>query len=145
MTTFLLGPHMMEWNKGSSGPFLFLCCAVFSHSVMPDSLVHGDFQGKNTGVGCHAFLWGIFPTQILNPSLPHCRHILYCLSCQESPRILEWVAYPFSRGSSQGRDWTGIFCFDKDTNPSMGAPPSWPQLNLSSSQSLHLQNLQIRG
>ena len=35
-----------------------------------------------------------------NPGLPHCRRILYCLSHQGSPRILEWVAYPFSRGSS---------------------------------------------
>ena len=25
-------------------------------------------------------------------------------------RILEWVAVPFSRGSSQPRDWTGVFC-----------------------------------
>ena len=32
------------------------------------------------------------------------RRILYRLSHQGSPRILEWVAYPFSRGSSQGRD-----------------------------------------
>ena len=28
----------------------------------------------------------------------------------ESPRILEWVAYPFSRGSSRPRNWTGVFC-----------------------------------
>ena len=29
-----------------------------------------------------------------NPGLPHCRKILYQLSHQGSPRILEWVAYP---------------------------------------------------
>ena len=34
---------------------------------------------------------------------PHCRQILYHLSHQRSPRILDWVAYPFSRGSSQLR------------------------------------------
>ena len=62
----------------------------------PGSLVHGDSQGKNTGVGCHARLQGIFPTQGLNPRLPHCRQILYHLSHQGSPKILEWVAYPFS-------------------------------------------------
>ena len=33
----------------------------------PDSSVHGDSPGKNTGVGCHALLHGIFPTQGLNP------------------------------------------------------------------------------
>ena len=36
----------------------------------------------NTGVGCCALLQGIFPTQGLNPGLPHCRQILYCLSLQ---------------------------------------------------------------
>ena len=42
------------------------------------SSVHGDFPGKNTGVGCHALLLGIFPTQGSNPRLLcllHCRQI----------------------------------------------------------------------
>ena len=30
----------------------------------PGSSVHGDSPGKNTGLGCHALLHGIFPTQI---------------------------------------------------------------------------------
>ena len=30
-----------------------------------------DSPGKNTGVGCHFFLQGIFPTQKLNPCLLH--------------------------------------------------------------------------
>ena len=34
---------------------------------LPGSSVHGDSPGKNTGVGCHALLQGIFPTQGLNP------------------------------------------------------------------------------
>ena len=29
----------------------------------PGSSVHGDSPGKNTGVGCHFLLWGIFPAQ----------------------------------------------------------------------------------
>ena len=36
---------------------------------------------KTTGVGCH-FLLQIFPTQGLNPDLPHCRQTLYHLSHQ---------------------------------------------------------------
>ena len=48
-------------------------------------------------MGCHALLQGIFPTQGSNPGLLTCRQILYHLSHQGSPRILEWVAYPFSR------------------------------------------------
>ncbi|CAI9158384.1 unnamed protein product [Rangifer tarandus platyrhynchus] len=53
---------------------------------------------------------GIFTTQGLNPALPHCRRILHQLSHQGSPRILEWVAYPFSNGSSTSRNRTGVSC-----------------------------------
>jgi len=45
-------------------------------------------------VGGLSLLQGIFPTQGANPGLPHYRQILYQLSHQGSPRILEWVAYP---------------------------------------------------
>ena len=46
----------------------------------PGSSVHGDSPGKITGVGDHALLQGIFPTQGLNPGLLHCRQTLYHLS-----------------------------------------------------------------
>ena len=59
-------------------------CEPMDYSL-PDSSVHGDSPGKNTGVGCHALLQGIFPTQGSNPGLPHCRQILYQLSYQGSP------------------------------------------------------------
>ena len=39
-----------------------------------------DSLGEKTGVGCHALLQGIFPTQRSNPGLLHCRRILHCLS-----------------------------------------------------------------
>ena len=32
-----------------------------------------DSPGKNTGVGCHSLLQGIFPTQESNPGLLYCR------------------------------------------------------------------------
>ena len=66
----------------------------------PGSSVHGDSTGKNTGVGYHVLLQGIFPTQRSNPSLLNFRRILYHLSHQGSPRILGWVAHHFSRVSS---------------------------------------------
>ena len=44
-----------------------------------------DSSGKNTGVGCHFLLQGIFPTQGSNPGLQHCRQMLYPLSHQGSP------------------------------------------------------------
>ena len=55
---------------------------------------------KNTGVDSLSLLQGMFPTQESNWGLLHCRLILYQLSQKGSPRILEWVAYPISRGSS---------------------------------------------
>ena len=92
---------------------LNLVCHLFcyyvwseSHSVMSDSFwphgVHSPWKspGQNTGVGSLSLLQGFFQTQRLNPGLLHCRWILYQLSQKGSPRILEWVAYPFSSGSS---------------------------------------------
>ena len=98
-----------------------MCCTALSSAVMsgslwshglwpPGSSVHGDSPGKNIGMGCHACLKGIFPTQGLNPGLRHCRQILYQLSHQKSPRILEWVAYPFSRGSSWPTNQAVVSC-----------------------------------
>ena len=69
-----------------------------------------EFSSQNTGVGSLSLLQGIFPTQGWNLGLLHCRWILFQLSHQERPRILEWVAYPFSRGSSLPRNWTGVSC-----------------------------------
>ena len=43
---------------------------------MDGSLCSWDSPGRNTGVGCHFLLHGIFPTQGSNPDLPHCRQIL---------------------------------------------------------------------
>ena len=59
---------------------------------------------------CLSLLQGIFPTQGLNPGLPHCGQILYQLSHKGSPRILEWAAYPFSSRTSWSRNRTGVSC-----------------------------------
>jgi len=61
-------------------------------------------------VGSLCLLQGIIPTQGLNPGLSYCRWILYQLSHKGSPRILEWVAYPFSSGSSWSRNQTRVSC-----------------------------------
>ena len=89
-----------------------------SHSVVTDSdsmppqglYSPQNSPCQNTGVGSLSLFQGIYPTQGLNPGLPHCRQILYQLSHRRSPRILEWVAYPFSSGSSLPRNRTGISC-----------------------------------
>ena len=119
-----------------------VCVCVLSHvwlfvtpwTVATRLLCPWDFPGKNTGVGCHFLLQGIFPTQGSNLQLLHWQadslplrplHCTLCLlshsvasdsttpwtaACQAplsrgilQARILEWVAMPSSRGSSQLR------------------------------------------
>ena len=93
------------WKKESES-----CSVVFS-SLHPHGLYSPwTSPGQNTAVGSLSLLQGISPTQGWNPGLPHYRWILYQLSHQGNPRILEWVAYPFSRGSSWPRNWTGASC-----------------------------------
>ena len=96
------------WNRnhlqilrisGCGQPSAALCLAAQSYPTLwdpmhcspPGSSVLGDFPGKNTGVGCHALLEGIFPTQGKNPGLPYCRQILYHLRHQGSPGHCETV------------------------------------------------------
>ena len=87
-----------------------------SHSVVSGSLwPHGPYSpwnspSQDTGVGILSLFQGIFPTQGSNPGFPHCRWILYQLSHKGRPRILEWVAYSFSIGSSWLRNRTGVSC-----------------------------------
>ena len=114
-------PQNTEVTPEHWGGFPVLCCcSLVAQSCLtlcdpidcspPGSSVYGDSPGKNTGVNCHGLLQGIFLTQGSNPGLPHCRWIFYHLSHQGSPRILEWVAYFLSRGSSWPRNWTEVFC-----------------------------------
>ena len=86
---------------------------LLSHGQLfstPWSIHSMEFSRQNTGVGSLSLFQGIFPTQGLNPGLLHCRQILYPLSHKGSPRILEWIAYLPSSGSSQPRNWTGVSC-----------------------------------
>ena len=80
-----------------------------SRSVSSSFRPHGLYSiaGQTTGVASLSLLQG---RQGLNPCLPHCRQILYRLSHQGIPRILEWVAYPFSSVSSRLRNQTGVSC-----------------------------------
>ena len=109
--------YTQEWN----------CCIIYSSVLClvvqscptlcnhmdcspPGSSVHGDSPGKNTGVGCHALLQVIFLTQRSNPDLPHCRAESLLTEPLGSPRILEWVAYPFCMVSSWSRNRPTVSC-----------------------------------
>ena len=76
---------------------------------LPGSSVHGDLEAR-IQKGIAIPFSRIFPTQGSNPGLPHCRQILCRLRHKGSPRILEWVAYPFTSGSSQPSDRTRAPC-----------------------------------
>ena len=88
---------------------------------MSDSLqTHGSYSpwnspGQDTGVDSLSLLQGIFPTQGSNQGLLHCRWILYQLSHKGRPRILKWVAYPFSSRSSQPnyQSWRTCLMFSR--------------------------------
>ena len=85
--------------------------SVLSHSLWPHGLCSPwNSPGQITGVGSLSLLQRIFPTQGLNTGLLHHRQILYQLSHRGSPRILEWIAYPFSSGSSWPRNQTRVSC-----------------------------------
>ena len=69
---------------------LVAACGIFSavsngKSLSPTLCDPMDYSpGQSTGVGSLSLLQGICPTQRSNPGLPHCRWILYQLSCQGS-------------------------------------------------------------
>ena len=50
---------------------LQLCLTLFDPMDPDRILCPWDSPGKNTGVGCHALLQGLFQTQGLNPCLLH--------------------------------------------------------------------------
>ena len=86
-----------ETLGSSSGPAAIKLQVCVSHSLQPHGLkptrllCPWNSPGKNTGVGSHFLLQGIFPTQGLKPHLfclLHCRQILDRLSHQESPRAI---------------------------------------------------------
>ena len=69
-------------------PFAMLCLIAQLGPTLWDParfLCPWESPGKNTRVGSHALLQGIFPSQGLNPGLLHSRRILYRLSHQGLP------------------------------------------------------------
>ena len=98
--------HFLQKNHSNVCTWKWLSCVrFFATSRTTQSM---EFSRPEYWSGSCFLLQGIFPTQGSNPSLPHCRQILYQLSHQRSLRKLNWVAYPFSRGSSWPMNWTGV-------------------------------------
>ena len=87
---------------------LTLCDPV--DSSPPGSSVHEDSPGRNTGVGCHALLQGIFPTQGWNPGLLCCGRILYQMSHQGSGNCILFYG------------WVIFHCINKEDVPHLLYP-----------------------
>ena len=83
--------YMWKWRVSC----LVMSDSLWSHGLQPTRLLcPWDFSGKNTGVGSHSLLQGIFPTQGLNLGLLHSRQILDHLSHQGSPHLHIDQAFP---------------------------------------------------
>ena len=78
--------------------------------VTPWAIQSMEFSGPEYWSGSPSLLQGTFTTHRLNSGLLYCRGILYQLSHQGNPRILVWVAYSFSSGSSRPRNRTRVSC-----------------------------------
>ena len=93
----ILQARVLEWvaisfSRGSSQPR-----DRTQVSSIPGRCFHGlqlsrllcpwNSPSKNTGVGCHSLLQGIFLARGLNPGLPYCRQILYHMNHQGSPSV----------------------------------------------------------
>ena len=87
---------------GNGNPFQYSCLIEVKEKVVLSCLTLCDPM-DNT-------VHGILLSHGSNSGFPHCRRILYQLSHQVRPRILEWVAYPFSSESSQPRNLTRVSC-----------------------------------
>ena len=63
--------------------------SLWPHGLYPARLLcPWNSPGKNTRVGCHFLLQGIFPTQRSNPGFLHCRQILCHLNHQGTEKVL---------------------------------------------------------
>ena len=84
-------PFTIDVSTLSGSPHVCFSCSIVSDSLQPCGLQPNrllypwNSPGKNTGVGSHSLLQGIFLTQESNPGFLYCQQILYGLSHQESP------------------------------------------------------------
>ena len=77
---------------------------LWPHGLQPTRLFcPWDFPGKDTGVGCHFLLQGIFPTQGSNPGLLHWRQIPYRLSYKIQNKYKKILLYELLYNIKEGR------------------------------------------
>ena len=145
---------LVEAHGQQSQKYSVYVCQLLSRVqlfVIPSArlLCPWDSSGKNTRVGCHSLLQGIFQAQGSNPSLLHCGQILYHLSHQGSPQSVyavlcgaqslscarlfgtPWTVAcqaPLSMGFFRQEYWSGLPCPLPGDHPNPGIKPRSPSL-----------------
>ena len=79
----------------------------------------GILQTKNTGMGCHALLQGIRPTQGLNSGLPHCRQITIWVTREAQPKMPHIYFIVYQYGSFASNVLGSMDCLLKKTEMSL--------------------------
>ena len=87
-------------------------CNLMDQSL-PGFAVHGDFSGKNTGVGCHALLQGIFLTQGSNLGLLWLLHY-------------KWILYHWAAGKAQDQAIPLLDIYPVQSSHSVTSDSLWP-------------------
>ena len=104
LVRFLGGEDPLE--KGKSNPLQYSGLENSTNCSLPGASIYGGSPGKNSVVGYHALLQGIFPTQESNPGLPHCRQILYIWATKK-PKNTEVGTPSLLQGIFPTQEWTG--------------------------------------
>ena len=134
--------HTRSSGENTALPHLGESCSVMSDSATLWTTQSTEFSRPEYWSGYLFPPPGDLPNPGIEPRSPHCGWILYQLSHKGSPRILEWVAYPFSSGSSWPRNQAGfsriiissyfwgllggtIDCFLGFPGGTSGKEPSW--------------------
>ena len=98
------GHYPFRWRKVAQVGSKYNRCGMLSHfshvwlsvTLWPVDLqapLSWDSWGKNTGVGCHGLLQGIFPTQGSNPSLLYYRQIFFFFFYHWAPVEAQYNGY----------------------------------------------------
>ena len=115
----ILQARILEWvamsfSRGSNS------FTTTRTAVPPGSFAHGIFSGKNTGVGCHFLLWGIFLTKGLNLHLLLGRQILYHWATWEDLVMMTLVKI-------SAEIWEGAVCLSVQSKDRVCIPKCWKQ------------------
>ena len=102
------------------------------HGLQPTRLLcPWDSPGKNTGVGCHSLLQGIFPSQWLNLGLLHCRGLLFWAAREAPFNEQKWfINDPLGKLSQDYNHWSHWTCGcidrgDNMENRKKNTPEKW--------------------